>query len=510
MRIRDPYREIATEKHLSSLYLDFSYADGLWCLGFGAVCVFALHGLGLAFAAIASIMLCGLTLVRLRDARVYMTVFDTVGNWWIRHVQKGVIWKATPKQRYYPDLLKKILKVDLPDHDEPIGLIQPDDSDGLCAVIIGTGWETASKSRVEQRRALDALGRKFRSLRNVGLSDIFMARPFNPWPTRVFYKNALDPIVFLPITDEEVADPGLPWATPGLQERGRFLNAVIEEEELVRNYVEKEVTEAEVVYVTGNRDLTRPKKGKPVDTRTYMRSPIVKATRTVVHQLRASGVRDAQIASYRQVLAFVRASWDGINMGEQGGFYDLQQAGATTKKEYVGYLPTQAVNAFKTHLVVDGVFIAMVKVTAQRGVVTPDIYRDLHSILDENGLPLNFTIGKIGANVSAKIEQVWLNRLIPGREVLKDMFLATSYRSTAARKRAESDEEREENLGNQGYRPHNYIPVGLVFAPSVFALEDNLGRMTDVFTEHELEPVHVTGERQQLRVFKSMNGANRM
>lgn len=516
---------IDTEPRLNGLFWKFNAVDLIWAISLGLVLYMVFIAMDVPVPLIFALAIVAATLYRFPEGgrmppgRVYMAVFDSICNLWIRYVRRGKYWRPSKKQPHFPGLVEDLIAIDLEEREEPIGLIRPDKGSGLAVLIIGDGWAPAARDSEEQVASLKGVARKQRVLgSDVGLSSVLHSRDSNPWPVRDFQDEALQPFVFKPPFDHEVDDPMKPHITKELQRRSRFLHNVITSGARNRDHVRNPIA-AEVVYIRGNDDLIRQatstkrrkKKGKqdetePFDHRRFSRSPIVRAARLSAQQWAASGLRNARIASHKQTVEFLRAT-SAHTLAE---FYDEEHAGLTVKDSYMGYLPQFEVTVKKEFIKVDNAYVAILKATAQAAEVTPTTYRKVRSVLDDKGLPMSMTFAKVGVNVSVWLEQSWLNRWLALQDTITEAFMASGRRSTSYRLRKQEEEEREESLGKGGKHTHDYMVIAAVFTPDVMTMEDSLACLHDAFVEAGLEPYNIEGERQILRAWKSLIGVNRM
>ena len=513
--------EIRTESELNGLYWQFSEADLAWMISCGSVCFLVFTVVQAPLPSLCSLAVVALTLYRLPESderipegRIYMVVFDLVGNLWIRFVQKGVKWRSSEKQPYYNRLVYDVVEVTLEGKDEPIGLIRYAKDESFAALIKGDGWSPAARNLDEQAVALSTVAKKQQVAFNkrIGLSSIFHSRNYNPWPLRDFQAGALNPLVVYPPSDEEVNDASLPWATEEEQRRDRFLNSVVLSEQRDKDHVRHPI-DAEVVYVGGNTDIAKAlprRKSKeggseppPLSARLFARSPVVRAARLSALEWAASGLKNSRIATHKEVIEFLAAT----SSHDLSTFYDEEHENRTVAQHYMGYLPSQDVKVGRDYLVVDGTYIALVKAVKGREAVTPISYRRLRSVLDPEGHPINMTFAKLGVSTSSNLEQSWLSRWLALKDILVDQFM-TSRRSTAYRLRQEEEEEREESLGRSQNRTHNYNIVAAVYAPDFETMEDWVTYLSDAFVGAGITPRRITGERSLLRYWRSLVGKN--
>ncbi len=508
--------EIETETELHGLFWQFDISDFMWSASFGGICYVALTLLGAPLPSVGSIALVALTLYRfpetqdwVPEGRMYQALLDFLGNMWLRYVKKGIVWKPTKKHPNYEGLVKNVIKVVIEDKDEPIGLIQHHDKGRLAALVKGDGWSPAARDLDVQASALNMIAAKQQLAfsKRVGLSSVFHLRDYNPWNLRIFQQSALNPLVFAPPTDSEVDDPSESWATKEVQRRSRFLHEVIASDQNNKGHARNPIA-AEVVDVGGNveiaKALAKLKKGGnvPMSDRVFTRSPVIRAAKLSRLEWAASGLKNARIASYREVIEFLAAT----SSHSLARFYDDQHSGATVAEGYQSHLPSKQIKAKPSYMVVDGTYIAIIKSVRKRGVITAASYKRLRSVLDDKKQPMIMSFAKLGVSSSARLEQAWLTRWLALRDILVGQFMTAQ--STASRLRREEEEEREGSLGLNQNRTHNYNIVAAVFAPNYETMENWFTYLHDAFVGANMTPRQITGELSLLRYWRSLTGAN--
>jgi hypothetical protein len=508
MRTRAKPPQILAPTQLSQRYFEMDEPD-MW-LTVITVCSIAMLTMTIGFwpyGGLLSLLLTG-WLYRTNTTRVYRMPVDGIANLDLKYHKKNVMWDAasgTPPP--VPFIVDEIVDETTDESIVSMGLFRIRGTNDAYAVpIIGSGSSITTKSLIEQYRRSKELAKRLEHLgAGLGISWVYRTSPPNPWPTRQYIGAAINPYVFVPegmVKDTE-GKPLIEEAdlTPR-QRRHMTLHRLAGELQAMDETLPREVTMALVLTTTGNQKLV---KNDRVDLRTLRRSPIMRAARRIERDLQSWGVTDAHIATGSEALRFFRSTWDAVGMPT---YYDDEQAGIAGTVTARRHLMTHRIEGYPDHLVIDGNYVGITRVTTQPEFIDPSYFLDGFSLLDDDGRPINGTFAKVGQAVNLRNESRVLGRLLALGRSAADLYFSGRYRTNEAIARDESLEARDRMLGELNYYLQNYNLIWVTVSPSLEAHRDATVIVEEMMERKGMGPKPVRGATQQWRALWSATGIN--
>ncbi|HRC27761.1 MAG TPA: hypothetical protein PKV96_00045 [Candidatus Saccharimonas sp.] len=502
MRTRVKPPQILAPTRLSQRYFELDEPDVWLSVVFVTSIAMITMTIGFWWYGLVLTLTLVILLYRTNTTRVYRIPIDGIVNFNIKR-KKHVMWDvASGAPPPVPFIVDEII-----DDSVSMGLFRIKGTNDAYAVpIIGTGASTTTKNLMEQYRRSKEFAKRLEHLgAGLGISWVYRTSPANPWPTRTFIGSSINPYVFVPegMVKDSAGNPVIEESNLTPQQRRHMtLHKLAGELQKIDETLPCEVTMALVLTTTGNQKLRR---ADTVSTRTLRRSPIMRDARRIVRDLREWGVMDAHIATGSEALSFFRSTWDSVGMA---GYYDDVQSGVAGAIGSRRHLMAHRIEGYPDHLVVDGNFIGITRVTTQPEMLDPTSFLDGFSLLDDDGHPINGTFAKVGQAVNLRNESRFLGRIIALLRAATDLYMSGRYRTNEAINRDESLEARDRMLGELNYYLQNYNLIWVTVSPSLEAHRDAMVIVEEMMERKGLGPKPVKGAIQQWRALWSATGIN--
>ena len=452
---------------------------------------------------VTGIVLTYLSLLRTSNARLYEAALRSTRRLTVRRLHGGrVVTEDNAKSLRRRPYNKITTVIDPETGEEVISLMKLGNGE-YGVLVIGDGAVTPTLGTWLQAIRTAVLGRLLRQMKKLGVSWTMFIRPWNHRPFNRFKATAMHDRAWLP---KSPIDPDTPEDAE-LARYGAFLLEVMQAKERAVHQKGRDVVMAVPLVMADNADLDRA--GKDIAETVLKRSPIVRRAMQVVKYLRRYGVIRPRIATERELVMYLRQTWDVVGLTGDDGYYKKVDDGMAGLIKFNDYLPRN-VNYHPGYLEIDGNYVAFLRIRRLPPSVESGWLNNVFSVLDDDGNPINMTTATIGSVVNKRSEVHGLRTFIPFRKLVESRILSNQFRSYDNIESHRLALERERELSMNQKTMQDFLFLQVVFAPNPEDLEFYVDCVMNALDGKDLDPYRVTDPDSMWDCLWASNGFGKM